>query len=266
MLDGKPLIVSFGGGINSAALLVGLYEHQIVPTLILFADTAGDDPLRRGEKPETYAFIDNHMQPWVKKHLSQEIVIVKHFKGDSLRASCFRNGTLPSKAYGMPGCSVKFKHQLMERYEKLIYGPDRIIIKAIGYHADETRRSDITEKGRYEYRYFLREWGWNQQDCINALVRHGLPVPMKSACYFCPSSKAHEVIWLRDNHPELFADAIAMEKQAEPYHAELGGRTKGLGRRWAWSDLIQITPTQAEDLDEPDPIPCMCYDGEIEES
>ena len=32
-------IVSFGGGTNSAALLIGLYKHKIPIDLITFADT-----------------------------------------------------------------------------------------------------------------------------------------------------------------------------------------------------------------------------------
>lgn len=43
-------IVSFGGGTNSAALLVGLYQHNISVDLILFADTGA-------EQPHTYCFL-----------------------------------------------------------------------------------------------------------------------------------------------------------------------------------------------------------------
>lgn len=255
----SPLVVSFGGGINSAAMLIGMVDKGVRPDAIVFADTGN-------EKPETYAFV-SEMRAWCLRHLDLGIITVGHPKGDTLRESCFRNGTLPSKAYGFPGCSVKFKHQPMEKYEMKRWGPDAIITKAIGYHAGETRRSDIAEKGRYRYRYFLREWGWGQQDCEDAIIRiAGLPVPMKSACYFCPSSKPHEIAWLRDVHPELFADAVAMETQAIPYHAERPNadgtlKTLGLGRKFAWSDFVNITPAQVENTPEPDQIPCMCYDG-----
>ena len=43
-------IVSFGGGTNSAALLIGLYKHKIPIDLITFADTGA-------EHPHTYQFI-----------------------------------------------------------------------------------------------------------------------------------------------------------------------------------------------------------------
>lgn len=252
--------LSCGGGVNTAALLVGMKEHDIRPDYIIFADTAGTDPKRRGEKPETYVYVDEHLRPWCRENLGQDIVTVGHWR-DSLRESCYRNGTLPSKAYGFPGCSVKFKHQIMERYERQTYGDEQIITKAIGYHADERRGSGIYEKGRYRYRYFLKEWGWNQVDCVAALIRNGLPVPMKSACYFCPSSKPHEIIWLRDNHPELFEDALAMERNAAGYNQKV----KGLGRSFSWAQFVDIKPETLKVLPTPEELPCMCYDGDAEE-
>lgn len=43
-------IVSFGGGTNSTAMIIGMYLHKIPVDLILFADTGG-------EQPHTYEFI-----------------------------------------------------------------------------------------------------------------------------------------------------------------------------------------------------------------
>ena len=51
MIDGGEHIniVSYGGGANSTALLIGLHQHRIPVDLILFADTGG-------EHPHTYAY------------------------------------------------------------------------------------------------------------------------------------------------------------------------------------------------------------------
>ena len=47
-------MVSYGGGVNSTALLIGLHQHRIPVDLILFADTGA-------EHPHTYAYLDiNH--------------------------------------------------------------------------------------------------------------------------------------------------------------------------------------------------------------
>ena len=45
-----PLVVAYGLGVNSTAMLVEFAKKKIVPDLILFADTGG-------EKPETYRYL-----------------------------------------------------------------------------------------------------------------------------------------------------------------------------------------------------------------
>ena len=53
-------MVSYGGGANSTALLIGLHQHRIPVDLILFADTGA-------EHPHTYAYLDV-MDRWLKDH------------------------------------------------------------------------------------------------------------------------------------------------------------------------------------------------------
>lgn len=53
-------MVSYGGGVNSTALLIGLHQHRIPVDLILFADTGA-------EHPHTYAYLDI-MDRWLKQY------------------------------------------------------------------------------------------------------------------------------------------------------------------------------------------------------
>jgi len=46
-----PLIVNYGAGVDSTAMLIGLHDRGEVPDLIMFADTGS-------EKPETIAYLD----------------------------------------------------------------------------------------------------------------------------------------------------------------------------------------------------------------
>lgn len=98
-------IVSFGGGTNSAALLIGLYKHKIPIDLITFADTGA-------EHPHTYQFIEIINQ-WLAEHGMPQITVVQYVDryGNrlSLETECLRSHTLPSIAYGHKRCSQKHK-------------------------------------------------------------------------------------------------------------------------------------------------------------
>lgn len=89
-------IVSFGGGTNSAALLIGLYKNKIPVDLITFADTGA-------EHPHTYQFI-RVMDRWLSAHGMPQITVVQKVDRDgnrlTLETECLRSHTLPSIAYG----------------------------------------------------------------------------------------------------------------------------------------------------------------------
>lgn len=55
-----PLVVSYGMGVDSTALLVGLAARGIRPDAILFADTGA-------ERPETYAYLAPFNR-WLEEH------------------------------------------------------------------------------------------------------------------------------------------------------------------------------------------------------
>ncbi len=89
-------IVGYGGGTNSTAMLIGLYQRGIPVDLILFADTGC-------EQPHTYAYLPV-MNRWLSEHGMPEITPVEYtdHNGDrlTLEDECLRSGTLPAIAYG----------------------------------------------------------------------------------------------------------------------------------------------------------------------
>jgi hypothetical protein len=134
----------------------------------------------------------------------------------------------------------------------------RKIIKALGYDAGERRRGvNMTETDKYKFWFPLKDWGWYLDDCIAAFKRHGLPVPPKSACYYCPSSTKAEVKALAKDHPDLFARAVEIERNAENLQT-----VKGLGRHWKWEELVQISDMQMNLLPEAPQMTCTCLDGD----
>ena len=254
-----PLMVAYGGGINSTAMLVGMAERGIIPDAILFADTGG-------ERPETLAYVAM-VSDWCVAHGMPAIVTVNGAKKyESLEAECLGSETLPSIAYGFKRCSLKWKvepqEQWARRWQPAIDAWQRgeQVQKAIGYHAGEVHRSVKATDKAYAYRYLLREWGWFQEDCVAAVTRAGLPKAGKSACFFCPSSKPREILELQDRHPDLFERALTIERKAR----ESGNlqTVKGLGRNWAWETFVDFQGRQCALPFGNTEAPCGCYDGE----
>ena len=250
------LAVSCGGGRNNAMVL-GFYERGIVPDIMTFADTGG-------EKPETYAAIER-LSKWTDEHLGQTILTVsKNSMYMSLEDQSLRTHTLPSAAYGWRSCSDKWKIQpqdkLLNNFPPAIdvWKSGGKITKALGYDAGERRRGEnIKESEKYRFWFPLKEWGWYLDDCIAAFTRHGLPVPPKSACFYCPSSTKKEVLALAQDHPDLFARALAIERGAENLQT-----VKGLGRHWKWEELVSNAEAQTQLWPEAPQMTCTCLDSE----
>ena len=234
----SPIVIAYGGGTNSAALVVGMIERRLpAPAAILFANTGGELPGVYNHIALVSAYlVDNGYPP---------IIPVQRVKRDqslnTLEWRCYETNTLPSIAYGRKTCSHKFKIQPQEKWCNN-YKPFRQVWKAggkvtryIGYDFAESRRwmAAKLEDEKYYYEFPLVEWQWTRADCVAAIERAGLPQPGKSACFFCPSSKKPEIRALRTEHPLLFQRALDMEARAMPGLLKV----KGLGRTFAWANL-----------------------------
>lgn len=258
-------IVSYGGGTNSAAMLIGLHERGLRPDAITFADTGG-------EKPHTYTHIVMVNQ-WCEKVSFPQIetlsaVMPQQIIDGTLEQECLRLGSLPAKAYGFSSCSAKWKVDPQRRFVKAFAAKHQIALNAItrliGFDADEHsrvergRKASSGEEAHQEYP--LYEWGWGREECVAAIARAGLPQPGKSACFFCPSSKKHEIITLSKEYPALARRAIQMERKALAGGGPAPQTTSaGLGRSFSWDALLAGQIDMGEyGMPEVD---CGCYDG-----
>jgi len=253
-------MVAYGGGVNSTAMLIGCVERGEPIDAILFADTGG-------EKPATYHYLWTFSR-WLEErgHVLRIVNNNQRSIDDSLEAECLRRANLPSKTYGFSKCSEKWKIRPQERYAtewdtaRATWRAHGKVTKLIGIDAGEAHRAKITETEKYLYRYPLIEWDWSRDECETAIMRAGLPIPPKSACFYCPSSKKPEVLKLRREEPHLFDRAVALEQHA----LESGQLTKivGLGRHWSWKTLVEVDEAQRDLFPEPTESSCVCYDGE----
>jgi hypothetical protein len=244
-----PLGVSYGMGVDSTAMLVEMVKRGIRPDFILFADTGA-------ELPATYAYLPVINEYLLAAGFPQVTVVKKRSKHASLYADCLNNETLPSLAFGMKGCSLKWKVGPMNYWTgrfapaKACWKAGFKVIKAIGYdggardrerfcHSAEAEAKRAAQgKGdkKYTYWYPLIEWGIDREACVETIRAAGLRVPIKSSCFFCPARKRDEVVELRANHPELYQRSVNLETTARDGKHGLKS-TKGLGRNWAWGDV-----------------------------
>lgn len=262
-----PLVVAYGLGVNSTAMLVEFACRGIRPDLILFADTGG-------EKPETYAYL-RVVRPYLARIGFPDVTVVRYRPTRAtyytLEQQCLHTGTLPSLAYGGKSCSLKYKRTPQDNYILQVYPESGVresggrVVRALGYDAGERRRvvkaigldagegprirwqtrlpvagekisrDQRLDRDYFAYWYPLYEWGYDRQRCVEVIARAGLPVPVKSACFFCPASKRQEILHLRERHPDLLRRALAIEENAQGSLTSV----KGLGRSFSWRSFLR---------------------------
>jgi hypothetical protein len=250
----EPIVVSYGGGTNSTAMLIEMHRRGIRPDLILFADTGS-------EMPHTYAFV-RLFQEWLAANAIPPITTVRReCEHESLYAECIARKTLPALAFGFRSCSDQWKIRPQNRYlaawEPAVnaWAMSKPVAKAVGFDTGEVHRMADYDGKRYRVWLPLVEFDMDRDDCERAIIDAGLPLPGKSSCWFCPAMKKHEVLALKREQPCLYAKACAMEANADGLT-----EVKGLGRNWSWAALGDADERQLKLFPEAPAMPCMCED------
>lgn len=250
----SPLVMCYGAGVDSTAILIEFVRQGIRPDLILFADT-GD------EKPETYAYLDvmdAHLEangfPLVTRVRRSDLVnqrVPDQSLGDELR----RLGTLPSMAFGQHTCSHKWKVVPQEKFLAQ-WGPAQAawaagvpVTRVIGFDcspADSKRvsRTMAYDSDKYQSWFPLQDWEWDRDRCLAEIEREGIEVPVKSACYFCPASKPWEIRKLAQDHPDLLKQALEIEDAVQiggssKHTLDPDSSVKGLWRKQTWRSFVE---------------------------
>ena len=259
-MSDAPIVVSYGGGTNSTAMLIELARRGERVDLILFADTGG-------ERPGTYKFIDL-FSDWLEAAGYPRILTVHYTdrNGDqvTLEGRSLQTERLPSLAYGFKKCSMRFKRDPQNKYvnnwspAREAWSAGLKVVKYLGFDADEPQRARDMDDKKYAYQYPLVEWNWGREECSEAIEAAGLPSPGKSSCFFCPAMKPKEILQLSKCHPDLLERALAIERAAAPH---MRGGIRGLGRNWSWKSLIQADKAQLKMFKSHMDTACGCYDG-----
>lgn len=182
--------LSYGGGVNSTAMLLLLHD----------------------EKEDFESIYVNHGCDWPEtkeyvKYISGRypIKVLKcNVEGfDNLYEYSWHHKMIPSRARRW--CTAKFKVNVINNYV------EKPCFSLIGFSIDEDHRAKISSENGIENRFPLIERGIDRKRCIKIIQEHDLPVPIKSGCWFCPFQRVEQWRKLRRKHPNLYCEAKALE-------------------------------------------------------
>jgi hypothetical protein len=202
--------LSYGGGVNSTAMLFLIIKKKLPLDEVIFSDTGA-------EMPETYDYLPK-IQEYCKK-IGIKFTIVRGKVGigrentiytNNLRDYCFKVRIIPFRKFR--SCTEKFKIVPIHNYLKKTYGCK--IVMYIGFDFGELRRKRSSTIDWIEYRHPLIDAEINREGCKQVIIEAGFPVPDKSGCYICPFQKISDWKELMLKHRNLFDDAMLLEERA----------------------------------------------------
>ncbi|MCX5340240.1 phosphoadenosine phosphosulfate reductase [Streptomyces atratus] len=130
-------------------------------------------------------------------------------------------------ANGAPGrrsCTADFKIKVVGRWLRehgaTALNPATV---GIGISLDEIHRANRRRCEAHEQiEYPLLDLRLRRSDCERIIEDAGLPVPPKSACFFCPFRTVEAWRRQRRDEPELFSVAVRLEETINKTRAALG--------------------------------------------
>ena len=208
----KPVILSYGGGTQSAALCVLVAQGKLPrPQKIVIADTGR-------EATQTWDYMHDAINPFLVSHglvvevapHSLSTVDLYGKNGDLLIPAYTQNGMLPGL------CSTEWKKRVVARYLRQSgYGPDNPVTMWIGISLDEIGRAKPSGTQWMEYAWpLLFDVTMRRDECKRLVIDAGLPEPPKSSCWMCPYRSDRQWAQLKAHYPEDFELASLLERKA----------------------------------------------------
>lgn len=243
-------IVSYGGGVQSTALMV-LAAEGLVDFRTFIMANVGDD----SERKASLAYVRDHAAPYAARNGLELHLLDRYAKGqpETLLQRMAPDEEWPATPgklrepipvrgeNGRPfkrSCTADFKIAVVGKWAKQ-HGasPDNPATVALGISRDEIMRANPANAKPYERLvYPLIGWGeetglsMSRNDCRAIIEAAGLPIPPKSACWFCPFHSEAEWFRMRQEEPEDFERSCQLEDRLNERRAAVGKRKVYLTR------------------------------------
>lgn len=222
--------VSFGGGVQSTALLVLAAQGTIDYRDFLFCNVGADS-----ENPETLGYVNEIAWPYAEGHGLNLIELDKRRRDGSvdtiLRQITESKRSVPipvrMSGNGAPGtrqCTLDFKVRRVAKYLKTRGATtDNPATVALGISTDELQRARTDSGIPWEtLDYPLLTLRLSRNDCKRIIREAGLPEPPRSACWFCPLRRASGWAEMKLTRPEQFERVVAIETLLSERRLALG--------------------------------------------
>jgi hypothetical protein len=216
-------VLSYGGGLDSFAMLVMAIRMEDRPDVVAFVDVGDPEQQDPGEWPSTYRHIRDVVIPLCERHgIPFEWIDSTRYPvrgARSLFAWLEQRKSIPvagpTRICTRIAKVERFEAWLADRY------PGQQVEVWIGFEAgEEARAQKDPNAGKpsalRRNRFPLMEWGMCRCACERVVRDEGLPVPRKSACMFCPYASKGDWQTLAREQPEVFARVAKLEAEKPP--------------------------------------------------
>lgn len=225
--QGRPRVLSLGGGLDSFAMLVRSIQLGELPDVVVFLDVgAPGDP---GEWAGTYRHVREVVRPLCVQHniefawIDGETYPVRDAR--SLFAWMWARGQIPVAGPNRI-CTRIAKVERFERWMDDRF-PGREVEVWIGFEAGEESRAakdpnagkprtPVAGRATRINRFPLIEWGLCRCRCLELVRAAGFPVPRKSACVFCPYASRADWRRFAAEEPAMFEQIVELEARKPP--------------------------------------------------
>lgn len=247
--------ISYGGGVQSTALLVLAAQGRIDYRLALFSNV-GDD----SEMQATLDYVRDIAMPYGAANGVEVLELNRRTRNgeiETLYGRLMKEGSrslpIPVRmSNGAPGtrsCTADFKIRVVAKWWKE-HGAtaETPATVAIGISTDEIHRANNRRDVPHEIiEYPLLDLRLDRAACAQIIRDAGLPVPPKSSCYFCPFHRPQVWAEMRRDDPVHFWKAVALEDK-------LNERRKGLRCRNSGEIAIVLDIVESGEWDDPDDV------------
>jgi hypothetical protein len=225
-------VISYGGGVQSTALCVLATQRKIGQIDAALFSNVGDD----SEHPSTITYVREVMIPWCAerglpvhelhrvRRTGETVTLFEQLMKPGSRSIPIPVRMSDTGAPGTRSCTVDWKIKVIAKWLKAhgvsAADPARVLI---GFSTDEAHRASNRRANPYDVpEHPLLDLGMNRQDCKALIARAGLPVPPKSACYFCPFHRPSMWSKMRRDEAALFQQAVDLERTLNERRRTLG--------------------------------------------